>query len=210
VIDPVRVGTTGNDSTLPGESTIPGFDGRLDTVFSGSGDDMIDVAIFGGGDNRIFSGSGADTINAGSRDVITGGSGDDWIEATAGNGNRLNGNGGDDHFVVGSAGNRALGGDGNDNFDILGGAGTNYLNGGSGKDTFWLMSEPGDLPTAKQFVMDFKAGEDLVGLRGVSFSALSFTQVGVDTLLSVAGTAVGHFNNASAASLNNQANFLFA
>ena len=37
--------------------------------------------------------------------------------------------------------------------------------------------------------------------------ALSFTQVGADTLLSVTGTAVGHFTNVSAASLNNQANF---
>ena len=210
VIDQVLVGSTGNDSTLPGQSTIPGFDGRLDRVFSGSGDDMIDVAIFGGGDNRIFSGSGADTIHAGSRDVITGGSGNDEIWATSGNGNRLSGNGGDDYFILGSSGNRALGGDGNDIFDILGGAGTNYLNGGSGKDTFWLMSEPGDQPASKQFVMDYKASEDLVGLRGLTFSALSFSQVGADTLLNVAGTAVGHFTNVTATSLNNQANFLFS
>jgi hypothetical protein len=72
------------------------------------------------------------------------------------------------------------------------------------------VSGPGDLPAAKQFVMDFKAGEDKVGLRGVAFSSLSFTQVGADTLLSVAGTAVGQFTNVSAASLNNQANFLFS
>jgi len=56
-------------------------------------------------------------------------------------------------------------------------------------------------------VMDFKAGEDKVGLRGVSFSSLSFEQVGADTLLSVAGVAVGHFTNLSASALNNQANF---
>jgi Ca2+-binding RTX toxin-like protein len=104
-------------------------------------------------------------------------------------------------------GNRALGGEGNDKFTILDGAGTNYLNGGAGSDQFWLISAPGDKPAAKQFVMDFKAGEDKVGLQGVSFSSLSFTQVGTDTLLSVTGTAVGHFTNVSAASLNNQANF---
>ena len=209
VIDPVRVGTAGNDNTLPGSSTIPGFDGRLDTVFSGAGNDEIDVALTGGGDNTIFTGSGADTIYAGSRDVITGGGGADQIWATAGNGNRLSGNGGDDDIVIGTMGNRALGGEGNDKFTILDGAGTNYLNGGAGSDQFWLISAPGDKPGAKQFVMDFKAGEDLVGLRGVAFADLSFNQAGTDTLLSVTGTAVGHFTNVSAASLNNQANFVF-
>ncbi|NDH66054.1 MAG: alkaline phosphatase, partial [Microbacteriaceae bacterium] len=141
---------------------------------------------------------------------ITGGSGNDEIWATAGNGNRLSGNGGDDDFIIGTSGNRALGGDGNDTFGILDGAGTNYLNGGAGRDQFWLITGAGDKPEAKQFVMDFKAGEDKVGLVGVSFGALSFTQVGADTLLSVTGTAVGHFTNVNVASLNNQANFLFA
>lgn len=207
VIDPVRVGTAGNDSTLPGLSTIPGFDGRLDTVFAGAGDDEIDIALTGGGNNTIFTGSGANTVYAGTRDVITGGGGSDAFNATAGDGNRLSGMGGDDDFVIGSSGNRALGGDGNDVFTILGGAGTNYLNGGAGSDQFWLLSEPGDLPAAKQFVMDFKAGEDLVGLRGVGFADLSFTQVGADTLLSIGDAAVGHFTNLSVSTLNNQANF---
>jgi len=215
VIDPVRVGTAGSDSNLPldlrlpGQSAIAGVDGRLDTVFTGSGDDEIDISITSGGDNKIFTGSGADVIYAGTRDVITGGSGNDWIDATGGNGNRLSGNGGDDDFIIGSSGNRALGGEGNDRFDILEGAGTNYLNGGAGSDKFYLISAPGEKPAAKQFVMDFKAGEDKVGLQGVAFADLSFSQVGADTLLSVTGTAVGHFTNVSAASLNNQANFLF-
>jgi 2',3'-cyclic-nucleotide 2'-phosphodiesterase (5'-nucleotidase family) len=209
VIDPVRVGTIGDDTTLPGASTIPSFDGRLDTVFSGAGNDEIDIALTGGGDNTIFTGSGANTVYAGTRDMITGGSDSDQIWAIAGNVNRLSGLGGNDDFFIGSSGNRALGGDGNDKFTINTDAGTNYLNGGAGSDQFWLISAPGDKPGAKQFVMDFKAGEDLVGLRGVAFADLSFNQVGADTLLSVTGTAVGHFTNVSAASLNNQANFLF-
>lgn len=57
--------------------------------------------------------------------------------------------------------------------------------------------------------MDFKAGEDLVGLQGVAYNSLSFTQVGADTLLSVDGMAVGHFTDVSATALNNQANFAF-
>jgi 2',3'-cyclic-nucleotide 2'-phosphodiesterase (5'-nucleotidase family) len=207
VIDPVRVGTAGNDNTLPGSSTIPGFDGRLDTIFTGAGDDEVDVAISSGYENRIFTGSGVDTIYAGTRDVITGGSGDDWFSAEAGDGNRISGGLGNDTFIIGSAANRALGGAGDDKFYVLGGTATNHLNGGAGADQFWLVSEIGDRPAAKQYVMDFQAGADKVGLQGVAFSSLSFSQVGADTLLKVAGVEVGHFTNLSAASLNNQANF---
>jgi hypothetical protein len=55
--------------------------------------------------------------------------------------------------------------------------------------------------------MDFTAGEDKVGLRGLAFSALSFTQVGGDTLLKMGATELGHFTNMSASVLNNQSNF---
>ena len=55
VIDPILVGTPGNDILLPGLSTVPGFDGRLDTVFTGAGNDEVDVAITSGFDNKIFS-----------------------------------------------------------------------------------------------------------------------------------------------------------
>jgi len=157
--------------------------------------------------NSIFTGSGVDTIYAGSRDVVTGGSGDDVFYAEAGDGNRLSGGLGNDTFIIGSSSNRVLGGAGNDKFYVLEGAGTNYLNGGAGNDQFWLVSEIGNRPAAKQFVMDFQLGVDKVGLQGVAFSSLSFTQMGSDTLLKVAGFDVGHFTNHSAVSLNNQANF---
>jgi len=200
------IGTSGADTLLmPDASKDLTLIGN--TIFTGAGDDEVDVALSDGFENNVFTGSGADTIFAGSRDVITGGGGADQIWATGGDGNRLSGNGGNDDFVIGTMGNRGLGGEGNDKFTILDGAGTNYLNGGAGIDQFWLISAPGDKPGAKQFVMDFKAGEDLVGLRGVAFADLSFNQVGADTLLSVAGIAVGHFTNMSATSLNNQANF---
>jgi hypothetical protein len=57
--------------------------------------------------------------------------------------------------------------------------------------------------------MDFNAAEDKIGLRGATFADLNFTQVGGDTLLSVTGTAVGHFMNVNVSMLNNQSNFLF-
>jgi glycerophosphoryl diester phosphodiesterase len=205
------VGTSGVDDVVPGPLYSPGsFDGRGDLLFTGAGVDMVDAELGSGYDNRIFTGSGADVIYAGSSDVITGGSGDDVISALGGGDNRLSGMGGNDEFIIGTSFNRALGGAGNDKFTILETAGTNYLNGGAGVDQFWLVSEPGERPAAKQVVMDFSPGEDKVGLRGLSFSALSFSQVGADTVLSGSGAAIGHFNNLSASTLNNQAHFLFS
>jgi len=206
VVSPTLAFTSGED-LLEVANPAEQLTFKANVMFTGGGADVVDSETNSGFRNTIFTGSADDVIYAGSRDVITGGSGDDEIWATAGNGNRLSGNGGGDDFIIGTTGNRALGGDGNDTFAILEGAGTNYLNGGAGSDQFWLISAPGDKPAAKQYVMDFKAGEDLVGLRGVAFADLSFTQVGTDTLLSVTGTAVGHFTNVSAASLNNLANF---
>lgn len=201
-------GSAAADDILPGALYSPGsFDGRGDVVFSGAGADSIDSALASGHSNRIFSGSGEDVVYAGQRDVITGGSGDDEIWATEGDGNRLSGGAGNDSLILGSSDNRALGGDGNDRFYVLGGAGSNTLNGGSGADQFWLITEPGDAPSAKQIVMDFQAGEDKVGLQGVAFSSLSFSQVGANAVLMVAGLEVGYFTNLSTASLNNQTNF---
>ena len=200
------VGTSGADSLfMPDASKDLTLIGN--TIFTGAGDDEVDVALSEGFENRIFTGSGLDTIYAGSRDVITGGGGDDWFSAEAGDGNRISGGLGNDTFIIGSASNRALGGVGDDKFYVLGGAGTNHLNGGAGADQFWLVSDIGDRPAAKQFVMDFQLGLDKVGMQGETFSSFSFSQVGADTLLKVAGVEVGHFINLSASSLNNQTNF---
>jgi 2',3'-cyclic-nucleotide 2'-phosphodiesterase (5'-nucleotidase family) len=207
VID-MKLGTAGADDTFSSDPIkLQGFDAKGDVLFTGAGGDSVDIASLVGSENLIFTGSGADTIFAGSRDVITGGSGDDEIWAIDGDGNRLSGMSGDDKFIIGTTANRALGGAGNDKFYVLEGAGTNHLNGGAGADQFWLVSEIGDLPASKQFVMDFQLGADKVGLAGVAFSSLSFSQLGSDTLLKVAGVDVGHFTNLSAASLNNQGNF---
>jgi glycerophosphoryl diester phosphodiesterase len=168
------------------------------------------VESFSGFDNKIFTGTGADTIFAGTRDIITGGSGADEIWAEAGDDNRLSGGLDKDIFYIGSKGNRVLGGEGDDIINVLGGAGTNYLNGGAGIDQFWLVSDPGvdeEFKPKKQFVMDFEVGKDVVGLQGFAFSALSFTQVGGDTLLKMGTNELGHFTNVSAAVLNNQSNF---
>ena len=103
---------------------VAGLDLKYDTIFTGAGDDSVDIELNAGFDNTVMTGSGNDTVQAGYRDVITGGSGDDEIWAITG--------------------------DGNDRFDVLETAGTNYLNGGAGVDQFWLVSGSGDLPAAKQ------------------------------------------------------------
>ena len=206
VVSPALAFTSGDDELMIA-APAQQLTFKANTVFTGAGKDEVDSALNDGFRNMIFTGSGADTIYAGSRDVITGGSDADTIEANAGDGNRLSGNGGDDDFIIGTSGNRALGGAGNDTFKILEASGTNYLNGGAGSDQFWLISETGDKPAVKQFVMDFTAGEDKVGLQGVAFNTLSFTQVGGDTLLKVGEFEVGHFANVSANSLNNLSNF---
>ena len=206
-LDEAKTGTSGNDNS----SSMTGFDAVMDTVFTGAGSDVIDISIPAGHSNVIFAGSGNDTVYANARDIITGGSGNDTLRATNLDNNRLEGGAGVDTFIVGTTGNRVLGGKGDDLINVLGGAGTNYLNGGAGSDQFWLISETtvgdSDMPAAKQFVMDFNVGEDKVGLRGVAFSSLSFTQVGGDTLLKVGVFEVGHFANVSATSLNNLSNF---
>ena len=202
------LGTTGDDKLLVADAS-KGAAMIMNTIITGAGNDEVEIAANRGFENKIFSGSGVDTIFAGTRDVITGGSGNDELYANGGNGNRLSGGTGNDNFYLGSSGNRALGGDGNDVFNVGGEAGTNYLNGGAGVDQFWLVSGSKDLPAAKQFVMDFTPGEDKVGLRGYSFADLSFTQAGSDTLLTIASTAVGHFSNTSASALNNVNNFAF-
>lgn len=205
-LDEAKTGTSGDDNS----SSMTSFDGVMDTVFTGAGTDDIDIASVDGHSNVIFAGSGDDTVYANARDVITGGSGDDILWATTLDNNRLEGGVGDDTFFVDTTGNRVLGGKGDDLINVLGNAKTNYLNGGGGSDQFWLVSESGDMPAEKQFVMDFKAGEDVVGLRGFTFADLSFDQIGADTLLRVTDTAVGHFKNVSAAALNDQSNFAFS
>jgi len=206
----VKIGTIGADDSLTSPTLIQqGFDGKNDVVFTGAGNDSVDIEVIGGSDNKIFTGSGVDTIYAGSRDVITGGSSNDEIWAVGGDNNRLSGGSGDDDFIIGSTGNRALGGAGNDEFIILGGAGTNHLNGGAGSDIFRIVSELGDLPAAKQVVMDFTVGEDKIGLRGVQFADLSFSQSGTDAVLTYGNNTIGQFSNMTAAALNNQTNFTF-
>lgn len=76
------------------------FIGDNQVLFTGSGDDTIDVTQAVGG-NRIDAGSGDDLIFAGANNRIIGGSGDDQFFVGTGEGNnQITGNAGADQFWI--------------------------------------------------------------------------------------------------------------
>jgi Ca2+-binding RTX toxin-like protein len=154
------------------------FDGIKDIVFTGAGDDKVDVPIGGNltGDNRIFTGSGTDTIDVADGDRAFGGSGNDKIDATDASNYRISGGTGNDMFFLGADG-RALGGAGNDEFYVQEGGG-NIMSGGAGADKFWILT--GDLPTAANTIVDFQMGTDVLGIaaQGADFDFSDLTLSG--------------------------------
>ncbi|MBD2692351.1 esterase-like activity of phytase family protein [Anabaena catenula FACHB-362] len=154
-------GTPGIDDLVAGVD----FDGVNDIVFTGAGNDEVDVPLGGSlaGNNRVFTGSGEDTIYVGDSDRVFGSSGNDEFSAVDGQGeNRMSGGAGNDTFYLGN-GDRALGGVGNDQFYVVEGGG-NLLSGGAGADQFWILN--GDLPSAANTVVDFEIGTDVLGIGG--------------------------------------------
>ncbi|WP_353932756.1 hypothetical protein WJM97_09270 [Okeanomitos corallinicola TIOX110] len=195
-------GTPGNDDLF---APID-LDGRRDIVFVGAGDDKVDVSLSTVGRNRIFGGSGVDTIYVSTNDRVFGGSGDDEFEATDGQGgNRMSGGAGDDIFFLGY-GDRALGGEGNDEF-YVGTGGNNLIAGGVGADQFWLVNA--ELPDAANTILDLELGMDTIGIGGYVQADLSFGTDGLgNATLAVQGTNVASFMGITQAQLET-ANFAF-
>lgn len=123
------------------------FDGNLDTLFTGAGDDFVDASQAiapaiprTAGGNRIYSGTGSDELFAGYKDRLLAGAGDDILDASIGSGsNRLAGGDGNDELFAGSR-DRLFGGDGDDILDATAGSGNNRLYGQAGNDTFFAGS----------------------------------------------------------------------
>ncbi|MEH2067451.1 MAG: DUF4347 domain-containing protein [Nostoc sp.] len=88
-----------------------------------------------------------------------------------------------DDLIFGFAGNDVIvGGAGND--QLYGGLGTDILTGGAGNDIFVLAKGEG-----RDTIKDFNTSEDLIALSGgLSYSGLSITQSGKDTLIKVTST----------------------
>jgi glycerophosphoryl diester phosphodiesterase len=182
------------------------FDAIRDIVFTGAGNDEVDVPFAGSraGDNRIATGSGADTVFVGNGDRTFGGSGNDTLDATEATGYRLSGGAGNDTFYLGANG-RALGGDGDDKFFVQEG-GNNIISGGAGADQFWIVN--GDLPTAANTILDFSMGTDVLGIagQGAGFGFDDLTLSG--NSVAIGATTVAILNGVNTATLT-AANFAF-
>ncbi len=156
-------GTAGNDVLIASVD----IDGVRDTIFTGAGNDEVDL-IFNGNarNNRISTAKGEDTIYVSRKDRAFGGEGNDVFDATDAQGeNRMSGGAGDDIFFLGKD-DRALGGDGNDEFYAQSGGG-NFLSGGAGADQFWIYNA--EVPASSNTVLDFQIGTDVLGVSGASF-----------------------------------------
>jgi Ca2+-binding RTX toxin-like protein len=210
------VGTPGNDDLV----AVPGttFDGQNDIVFTGAGNDTVDLATVSAsptaGNNRINTGSGSDTIFVNKNDRLFGSAGPDVFDATdSQGGNRMSGGAGDDVFFLGK-GDRALGGDGNDKFYVQAG-GNNLLSGGAGNDQFWIANA--EFPSGANTVLDFQAGTDVIGISGaaglgISATALKLSQVGADTAILFGNQTLATLSSIQATdlNLNNPNQFIFA
>ena len=205
-------GTPGNDTLLAG--VTPGFSGFNTSVFTGTGNDTVDVPIGGINTafNRIDAGSGADTIYVGNNDRAFGSAGDDTLDATDAKDYRISGGAGNDTLFLGTNG-RALGGDGNDKF-FVGTGGGNILSGGAGADQFWIANV--EIPSAANTIVDFQIGTDVIGIQGakslgISASTLKLNQVGMDTNIDFGGKNLAILTGiqASSLTLGNPSQFVF-
>ena len=100
-------GDTSDTSFSPVFGSIDGetieVDGGNQLVFAGDSNDLIDASISSGGGNRIYAGSGDDTVILGSSDRIIGGAGDDKFFITSSGDNTITGGVGADQFWIATA-----------------------------------------------------------------------------------------------------------
>lgn len=199
---------TGNSDGSPLIATLNGsFDGINDIVFTGAGNDEIDVLPTSpiAGRNRINSGSGDDiTFISSKNNRVFGSAGNDIFDATDGmGGNRMSGGEGDDIFYLGMN-DRALGGAGDDKFFVQSGGG-NILFGGEGADQFWIVSA--ELPEAANTIIDFEIGTDVIGILGsadlgINASTLELNVVDGNTEIGFAGNTLAMLNGVTGLDVN--------
>ena len=98
--------SNGDNSFEPIFGTLDGdtieVEGNNQLIFAGDTDDLIDAST-GEGNNRIYAGSGDDTIILGTSDRIIAGDGNDAIFTTSGGDNTITGGAGTDQFWLASA-----------------------------------------------------------------------------------------------------------
>ena len=184
---------------------LQNIDGVQDTVFTGAGNDEVDLAFNSNARNNIIdTGSGNDKIYVSRNDRAFGSDGNEEFDARDGKGeNRMSGGAGDDTFYLGSN-DRALGGNGNDKF-FVGLGGGNLLSGGAGADQFWIVNA--ELPKAANTVLDFQVGTDVIGISGakslgITTANLTLTQVGSDTSIMFGGQTLAMLSGIQASTLS--------
>lgn len=166
-----------------------------DAIAGGSGNDQLfgtngnDTVIGGAGNDQLFGSEGVNTLYAGAGDdMIYGGSGVDLIDAGSGN----------DTIFASEGNNRIFAGSGNDT--IYSGTGNDFINAGTGNDTLWLGGGLDVIVLARgngvDTINNFQLGQTRLGLAGgLSFSDLTVTQSGGDTLIATnAGEALARLS----------------
>jgi len=174
--------------------------GLIENAIGGSGDDRL----FGNSaDNRLSGGAGADLIRglAGADralggaggDSLIGGGGSDWLAGqgggdrlSGGNGrDRLAGGGGQDELDGGRGRDKLIGGGGAD--ELSGGRGADQLVGGGGADVFRFAKGDG-----ADRIMDFNAGRDQIDLTllNTEFAALRIVDAAGGARLMADGVSI--------------------
>ncbi len=193
------------------------FNGKKDTYFAGSGDDIIDLsqvpqplqnAATAGG-NRVYGDAGDDELYAGRNDRLFGEAGNDILDASQGSGgNRLYGGDGKDQLFAG-VNDSLFGNSGQD--QLYAGRGGNTLYGGTGADKFNLAN--GSLPDQANTVVDYQLNEDILSILGITdvndFSKLILSQQGANTLLKIGDRDIANLDGIKFDSLRAN-NFTFS
>ncbi len=99
--EPTSPTTTPEFGTI--NADIIEVEGSGQFIFGGSESDLIDASIGSEGGNRIYAGSGDDTVILGTEDRIVGGAGDDKFFAMSGGNNMITGGEGADQFWIATA-----------------------------------------------------------------------------------------------------------
>ncbi len=156
--------------------------------------DALDYNLDFGRDPNLFDGStpyrnsdhdpliiGLDLFTPG--ETIDGGNGKDSITGSEGS-DILTGGNGKDTLAGGNGRDTLDGGNGKD--ILIGGRGDDLLTGGRGADIFVV-----DANSGTDTITDFRAGQDVIGLRdGLSFGALTLSTQGDHTLISLGEDAI--------------------
>ncbi len=143
-----------------------------DTIISTSTADGGSYLIFGGRGNDIYDGGeGADYLIYGGSgdDYIYGGGGGDYLLRGGVGNDHIYGGDGDDRKLYGGSGDDKIYGGGGDDFYLYGGSGHDVIDGGNGDDYGiygWTGNDIFVLSQGYDTVIDFKQGEDKIGIRG--------------------------------------------